>query len=158
MISVYWGLQTVPKRQDGASDIPRLTICHLRLLCHGSSNASFSSGLSRLNERRQLCIHRAPIFPSLVALINMPTETPSPPLTAVHRISSSTVPTTRQSRESLFDEVTSPLLPVTSPLLGRPDGFEDGQARWARWRRPLGLTLLFVTVILWTASNFLASV
>lgn len=30
--------------------------------------------------------------------------------------------------------------------------------RLGRWRRPFGLILLFVTVLLWTASNFLASV
>ncbi|KAK5118936.1 hypothetical protein LTR62_000147 [Meristemomyces frigidus] len=29
--------------------------------------------------------------------------------------------------------------------------------RWQRWRRPVGLLLLAVTVFLWTASNFLAS-
>lgn len=29
---------------------------------------------------------------------------------------------------------------------------------WAKWRRPVGLLLLFLTVFLWTVSNFLASV
>lgn len=32
--------------------------------------------------------------------------------------------------------------------------------RWknSRWRHPLGISLLLVTVVLWTTSNFLASV
>ena len=29
---------------------------------------------------------------------------------------------------------------------------------WAKWRRAVGLLLLALTVVLWTASNFLASV
>ena len=29
---------------------------------------------------------------------------------------------------------------------------------WVKWRRIVGLLLLFVTVFLWTVSNFLASV
>ena len=30
--------------------------------------------------------------------------------------------------------------------------------QWAKWRRIVGLLLLFLTVFLWTVSNFLASV
>jgi hypothetical protein len=37
-------------------------------------------------------------------------------------------------------------------------GWNVKASRWAKWRRSVGLLLLFVTVFLWTVSNFLASV
>lgn len=37
-------------------------------------------------------------------------------------------------------------------------GWKGKAGDWARWRRIVGLLLLFLTVFLWTVSNFLASV
>ena len=37
-------------------------------------------------------------------------------------------------------------------------GWNVKASSWAKWRRSVGLLLLFVTVFLWTVSNFLASV
>lgn len=37
-------------------------------------------------------------------------------------------------------------------------GWKGKHATWAKWRRIVGLLLLFLTVFLWTVSNFLASV
>jgi len=37
-------------------------------------------------------------------------------------------------------------------------GWKEKDGRWAKWRRIVGLLLLFLTVFLWTVSNFLASV
>jgi len=51
---------------------------------------------------------------------------------------------------------TSPLIP---PPMMAEDGREDTAGRaHERWRRWVGLGLLLMTVLLWTASNFLASV
>jgi hypothetical protein len=51
--------------------------------------------------------------------------------------------------------------PLIDGDLAEEQGFmgwkgKDGQ--WAKWRRIVGLLLLFLTVFLWTVSNFLASV
>jgi hypothetical protein len=40
----------------------------------------------------------------------------------------------------------------------RSDMGDEDKWRRSRWRHPLGITLLLVTVFLWTGSNFLASV
>jgi hypothetical protein len=40
----------------------------------------------------------------------------------------------------------------------RDDVADAAKWRRSRWRHPLGIALLLVTVFLWTASNFLASV
>jgi hypothetical protein len=40
----------------------------------------------------------------------------------------------------------------------RSDLTDSTKWRNSRWRHPLGIALLLVTVFLWTASNFLASV
>jgi hypothetical protein len=37
-------------------------------------------------------------------------------------------------------------------------GWKGKDGQWAKWRRIVGLLLLFLTVFLWTVSNFLASV
>ena len=37
-------------------------------------------------------------------------------------------------------------------------GWKGKAGDWAKWRRIVGLLLLFLTVFLWTVSNFLASV
>jgi hypothetical protein len=37
-------------------------------------------------------------------------------------------------------------------------GWNVKASSWVKWRRSVGLLLLFVTVFLWTVSNFLASV
>ncbi len=37
-------------------------------------------------------------------------------------------------------------------------GWNKKYGSWTRWRRAVGLLLLFMTVFLWTVSNFLASV
>lgn len=52
------------------------------------------------------------------------------------------------------------LVDAASPLLPPPTMTERDMASMAheRWRRLVGLALLLTTVILWTASNFMASV
>lgn len=57
-------------------------------------------------------------------------------------------------REEASLDARSPLLP--SPMMAEAD-IEASQAH-EKWRRWVGLALLLTTVILWTASNFLASV
>jgi hypothetical protein len=37
-------------------------------------------------------------------------------------------------------------------------GWKGKAGQWAKWRRLVGILLLFLTVFLWTVSNFLASV
>ena len=51
--------------------------------------------------------------------------------------------------------------PVTHVDSAQEQGFLGwtGKAgQWAKWRRLVGILLLFLTVFLWTVSNFLASV
>lgn len=80
----------------------------------------------------------------------MPNELPPIPATAAN-----TSMSVRVNGEPLPSPVD-----CTSPLLPPPTGGADQESRWSggRWRRPLGLLLLLITVVLWTASSFLASV
>jgi len=52
----------------------------------------------------------------------------------------------------------SPLDRVASTQEQDTPSWNAKGSSWAKWRRSVGLLLLFVTVFLWTVSNFLASV
>lgn len=55
-----------------------------------------------------------------------------------------------------FDNILDHTIPTTQEQGTR--GWGVKAASWAKWRRSVGLLLLFLTVFLWTVSNFLASV
>jgi hypothetical protein len=52
----------------------------------------------------------------------------------------------------------APLVPIDSAQEQGFLGWNGKAATWAKWRRFVGILLLFLTVFLWTVSNFLASV
>jgi hypothetical protein len=52
----------------------------------------------------------------------------------------------------------TPLLPIDSTQEHGFLGWKGKAGDWAKWRRLVGILLLFLTVFLWTVSNFLASV
>lgn len=55
-------------------------------------------------------------------------------------------------------EFQTPLVPVDSAQEQSFLGWKGKAGSWAKWRRLVGILLLFLTVFLWTVSNFLASV
>jgi hypothetical protein len=75
-----------------------------------------------------------------------------------HIIMASLEPPIPASAAHVFENPLGNSTTSTTQEQDIPGSWNVKASSWAKWRRSVGLLLLFVTVFLWTVSNFLASV